>query len=224
MILEGIITTTNPDGSANIAPMGPKVDADLTRFTLRPYQTATTFQNLVRTRVGVLHVTDDVELFARAAINRLDCRPGMRRTTTVDGWILTDACRWYAFEVRSIDMSEPRTQMEAEVIDHGRQRDFFGFNRAKHAVLEAAILATRVEFLPAAEVHAEFDRLATIVDKTAGPAEHRAFALLQDYVVRAYDNTARALVETAPGRTGRLPAAVPRGDISESPGATVPHP
>ena len=34
-------------------------------------------------------------------------------------------------------------------------REFFGFNRAKHAVLEAAILATRVELLPADEILSE---------------------------------------------------------------------
>ena len=35
----------------------------------------------------------------------------------------------------------------ADVVDSGRLRDFFGFNRAKHAVIEAAILATRIDFL-----------------------------------------------------------------------------
>jgi hypothetical protein len=59
-----------------------------------------------------------------------------------------------------------------------RGRDWFGFHRARHAVLEAAILATRFHLLPADEIAREFARLKVIVDKTAGPAELEAFALL----------------------------------------------
>ena len=56
----------------------------------------------------------------------------------------------------------------------GRHRDFFGFNRAKHAVVEAAILATRTDFLPLAEIEAEYRKLAVLVDKTGGEAEHQS--------------------------------------------------
>src|SRR5581483_12467237 len=97
----------------------------------------------------------------------------------VRGWVLRDACRWYEFRVRDVDSSEERVRIEAEVVHVGRGRDFFGFNRAKHAVLEAAILATRTAFLPPDEIAAEYRRLAVAVEKTGGPAEHEAFALLQ---------------------------------------------
>ena len=68
MILEGIVTTLNSDGTVNVAPMGPEVDESLTRLVLKPYQTSTTYGNLQRAGQGVFHVTDDVELLARAAI------------------------------------------------------------------------------------------------------------------------------------------------------------
>jgi hypothetical protein len=58
----------------------------------------------------------------------------------------------------------------------------FGFNRAKHAVLEAAILATRTHLIPPAEIEKEFERLRVIVNKTAGPQETEAFALLEAHV------------------------------------------
>jgi hypothetical protein len=198
MILEGIITTTNLDGSVNIAPMGPIVDADMTRLTLRPYQTATTFQNLVRTRQGVFHVTDDVELLARAAVDQLETLPPLVRAGRVDGWILADACRWFAFEIRTVQASEPRARLEAEVVDAGRIRDFFGFNRAKHAVVEAAILATRTGFLAAEEMAADMRRLAVAVDKTGGPAERRAFAFLENYIARAMAEPAPNAATTGP--------------------------
>jgi hypothetical protein len=71
VILEGIVTTLAPDGTLNVAPMGPKLGRDPRRFTLRPYQTSTTYRNLKATGEGVLHVTDDVLLLARAAIGML---------------------------------------------------------------------------------------------------------------------------------------------------------
>lgn len=186
MILEGIVTTLNADRSPNISPMGPEVDTPLTRFVLKPYKTSRTYQNLKRVGEGVLHVTDDVELIARAAINRFNGLPAMFPATAVDGFVLADACRWYAFRVANLNDREDRTRIECEVIDEGRIRDFFGFNRAKHAVLEAAILATRTKFLPQSEVVEALARLQVIVDKTAGEQERRAFGMLVDHVGRAY--------------------------------------
>ena len=68
------------------------------------------------------------------------------------------------------------------LVHRGTQRDFIGFNRACHAVLEAAIYATRVHLLPRAFLEGELARLQIIVDKTAGPRELEAMALLTDYI------------------------------------------
>ena len=186
MILEGIVTTLNEDGSPNISPMGPEVDTPLTRFVLKPYKTSRTYQNLKRTGEGVLHVTDDVELIARAAINQFDRLPATFTVEAVKGVVLADACRWYAFRVSELDDRDDRTRIECEVVDQGIIRDFFGFNRAKHAVLEAAILATRTNFLPPSEVREALARLEVIVGKTAGEQERRAFVMLADHVEKAY--------------------------------------
>jgi hypothetical protein len=130
----------------------------------------------------VFHVTDDVDLLARTAVGIPDPPPPMEPAREVTGFILTGACRWYAFRVTSLDDSQERTRIECQVIASGSLRDFFGFNRAKHAVVEAAILATRADFLPAAEILSQFERLKILVDKTGGPAEHRAFDFLSDFV------------------------------------------
>ncbi len=185
MILEGIVTTVNADGTANISPMGPLVDEQITQFVLRPYKTSRTYQNLRRMGQGVLHVTDDVELLARAAVHRLDPLPKLAKAKKVRGFVLTDACRWYEFQVSSLDDRADRTTIACKVIARGRIRDFFGFNRAKHAVVEAAILATRLDYQPPDQILDEFRRLAVIVEKTAGPQERRAFQVLDEYVGRA---------------------------------------
>jgi hypothetical protein len=181
-LLEGVVTTLNADSSPHIAPMGPIVDDRFERFLLRPFRTSVTYQNLKRTGQGVLHVTDDVELIARAAVGRLETLPPMRPAEAIEGVILTDACRWYAFQVESLDDCEERTAIVARVVDLGRLRDFFGFNRAKHAVIEAAILATRIELLDAKLILGEFERLASPVARTGGVEERRAFDFLRQYV------------------------------------------
>jgi uncharacterized protein len=177
-ILEGIVTTQNADGTVNIAPMGPIVGEDCTTFVFRPFKSSTTYENLIRTGSGVLHVTDDVELFAAAAIGAVS-GADFRADRPL---VLSGACRWYAFEISSIDDVQEQTTLIARTTDHGTQREFFGFNRAQHAVIEAAILATRLHLLPADEVLAEFARLQVLVDKTGAAAEHRAFSMLRQLV------------------------------------------
>jgi hypothetical protein len=183
-ILEGLVITCDSGGAAHLAPMGPLVDESMRTLRLRPFQTSTTFQNLQRTGEGVLHVTDDVELLARAAVGKLASLPALREAEKITGWILADACRWYEFRVISLDTSQPRSEIVAEVVAHGRQRDFFGFNRAMHAVLELAILATRVHLLSPDFLRAEIERLAVPVQKTAGPRELRAYEFLSAHLQR----------------------------------------
>jgi hypothetical protein len=186
MILEGIVTTVGPTGAVNIAPMGPHVESasELKRLMLRPYKTSTTYCNLKHNGEGVLHVTDDVWLLAQAAVGQVDPLPQMFPAKVVQGQVLAGACRWYEFRVTRLDDCQDRTQIECDVAYTGRLRDFFGFNRAKHAVVEAAILATRTDFLPMGEIRADFDKLRIVVQKTGGDAEHRAFQYLSDHVNR----------------------------------------
>ena len=108
----------------------------------------------------------------------------MRAAERVRGFVLQGACRCYEFRVAAIDEREERVRIEAEVVHSVRLRDFFGFNRAKHAVVEAAILATRTSFLPLAEIESEYRKLKVIVDKTGGEQERQAFALLSEHVAR----------------------------------------
>ena len=91
MILEGIVTTQNADGSVNVAPMGPIVEGDFEAFLLRPYQTSTTYQNLKRYPFGVFHVVDDALLLARAAIDRWDELPATFPAEKVNGNVLKAA-------------------------------------------------------------------------------------------------------------------------------------
>ncbi len=181
MILEGVVTTLSFDGILNVAPMGPKVGLDPRRFVLRPYKTSTTYRNLKDRGEGVLHVTDDVLLIARAAIGILPT-PETHPGTIVQGRILATTGRYHEFRVVELQDQDERTTIEIESVASGVLSDLFGMNRAKHAVIEAAILATRLDFLPIDEILADYARLAILVEKTGGADERLAFGVLLDRV------------------------------------------
>jgi uncharacterized protein len=178
MIIESIVTSMAADGTINFAPMG--VEWGEPTIVLKPFLETTTFRNVRETRVAVVNITDDVMLFARAAISSPQY-PWIP-ASVVRGAVLDAACSWRELEVVTLDDTPPRSRIEARVLHHGFRREFIGFNRARFAVLEAAILATRTHLLPAEEIRAEYARLQVIVDKTAGPREREAMALLTEHV------------------------------------------
>lgn len=189
MILESIVTSVDAEGRINIAPMGPHImsgslesGAGEIRFLLRPFTSSRTYANLVETRKGVIHVTDDSQLFAKAAVDAVTSDEVMQRVDRLrntDWWPLKDCHRWFAVEVESMTDDGLRAEMPCRVVESRIVRPFFGFNRARHAVIEAAILATRTHLIPAFQIHDELARLQPLVDKTGGPAEHAAFDLLK---------------------------------------------
>ena len=183
LIVEGILTTQNVGGRLNVAPMGPIVHGDFEWLTLRPFQTSTTFRNLNETGCGVFHVVDYVGLIAKAAVGRLEETPPTEAARAVTGRVLKDCCQWFEFRITDRDLSDQRSVLRAEIVHSEQRRPFFGFNRARHAVIEAAILATRIHLTGTAAVLATFETLQTAIEKTGGEEERRSFAMLRDYVV-----------------------------------------
>jgi hypothetical protein len=178
MIIETIITSISADGAVNVAPMG--VEWSDNAIVLKPFLETATYRNVTATGAAVVNLTDDVRVFARAAISNPEY-PTVP-AVAVHGVVLADCCTWRELQVRSIDSTPPRSRIETAVVHRGAHREFVGFNRACHAVLETAIYATRLHLLPREFVESELARLQTIVDKTAGPREFEAMAILADYI------------------------------------------
>jgi hypothetical protein len=178
VIVETIVTSLDRSGAINFAPMG--VEWGEETILLKPFLETTTFQNVSTTRAAVVNLTDDAMLFAQGAISspQFPSFPA----AVVRGVVLDAACSWRELEVVSVDATPPRSRIEAKVVHRGTRREFIGFNRARNAVLEAAILATRTHLLPPEQISEEFARLQVVVDKTAGPREREAMELLTQYV------------------------------------------
>jgi hypothetical protein len=174
MIIESIVTTIDPAGRVNCAPMG--VEWGEETIVIKPFVETTTFRNLLAGGCAVVNLTDDVMLFALGATEPAEFPWAPARR--IRGAVLEAACSWRELEVVASDTTPPRSRFEMKVVHREERRPFLGFNRARHAVLEAAILATRTHLIPAEEIQRELSRLQVLVDKTAGPREREAMAHL----------------------------------------------
>jgi uncharacterized protein len=185
VIVETIVTTMTADGEVNCAPMGVEWNPDVEpeSIVLKPFLETATYRNVLASRAAVVNLIDDVRVFAKAAISNPACQTVPAQV--VRGVVLADACSWRELEVTGIDSTPPRSRIETRTVHRQVRREFIGFNRARHAVLETAIHATRVHLLAREFLLSEIERLQVIVDKTAGPREFEAMALLVEYIRRA---------------------------------------
>jgi hypothetical protein len=179
-LIETVVTTTGSDGVANCAAMGVRWGDEELAFW--PFDAARTLRNLRVHGEAVVHLTDDVLLFVQAALG--DPHPPMRPASAIDGSVIEDANAWrevVVTEITSGSSELPRSMVRARVVASGTgNRQALGLCRARHAAVEASILASRLKWLGAEHVCAELDRLQELVDKTAGPRERAAM----DYVRR----------------------------------------
>jgi hypothetical protein len=173
-IIETVVTTTNPDGSVNCGAMG--VEWGEETILIRPFRGTRTLRNLRRAPAAVVNLTDDILLFARAALE--DPHPPTVPAQRVEGAVLADACSWREVEVAELDEGGQRARVVTRVVGGGTGREFLGLNRARNAVLEASILATRTHLIPPEEIRSELERLEVVVAKTAGPREREAMELV----------------------------------------------
>jgi hypothetical protein len=118
VIIETIITTMDALGTINFAPMGVEWGED--EIVVKPFLETTTFRNLSTSKEAVINITDDVLLFARAAISSPQY-PWVP-ASIVHGVVLEAACTWREIRVRSVDATPPRSRIETTVVHRGARR------------------------------------------------------------------------------------------------------
>lgn len=174
MIWETIVTTRAANGRVHIAPMGIRVEGD--RVVLAPFRPSATLDNVLASGAAAVNATDDVRIFA-------GCLTGRREWSTVPCESipcdrLADPIGHRELRLARIEEDATRPRLVCDVVLERSHRPFRGFNRAQAAVVEAAILVSRLSMLPAAKIESELAYLAIAVEKTAGPAEREAWAWL----------------------------------------------
>lgn len=177
-ILETLITTRNPDGSAHIAPLGVRERDGL--VLLAPFRPSRTLDNLQRDRCAVLNLADDVRIFAGCLTGHRNWP--LRPAVTIAGSFLAAALAHRELEVVRGEDDELRPRFFLRELYSANHAPFRGFNRAQAAVIEAAILVSRLHLLPAEKIDRELDYLSIAVDKTAGAREREAWSWLLERI------------------------------------------
>jgi hypothetical protein len=178
MIRETIVTTLNEEGKVHIAPLG--LIAEEGGWIIAPFRPSATLDNLRATPYAVANFTDDVLIFAGCLTGQKDWPT--RPSTHVPGAVLEGALAHAELAVDYVQEDEQRPRFHCRVVHEASHAPFKGFNRAQAAVIEAAILASRVHMLPREKIERELGYLQTAVEKTAGPREHEAWRLLVEKI------------------------------------------
>jgi uncharacterized protein len=178
MIRETIVTTVSAAGVVHIAPLGIIADGD--GWIIAPFRPSTTLENLRAVPFAVANYTDDVRVFAGCLTGRTSW-PTMA-ATEVPVPRLAGALAHAELAVDSVIEDEQRPRFRCRVVRLESHAPFAGFNRAQAAVIEAAILVSRLRMLPRAKVESEIAYLEIAVSKTAGPAEREAWDWLMEKV------------------------------------------
>ncbi len=186
MIRETVVTTLSPDGVPHVAPMGAPPTEE--GWLLQPFRPSTTLDNFLATRCGVVNFTDDARIFAGCVTRRLPTWPTVA-TSAIPSVRLQAALSHHEVRVARIDGSDERPKLHCVVVAEKTHRAFLGLNRAIAAVLEGAVLVSRLNMLPPEKIDAEFAYLQIAIDKTAGPSELEAWQWLLDAI---RDHRARA--------------------------------
>ena len=184
MIIESIFSTLGSDDQPNFAPMG--IVWGETELIVRPFRDTTTYRNLLATGYGVLSLTDDILPFVQSSLYWADLPHFPAHN--VPGVVLQGACSWRELQVLEVSGSPERAEVRCRVVHTGFLRDFLGFCRASAAVLEAAILATRLQAHTPEAVHEIMHHYAQIVEKTGGENDHRAFQLVEQFIRSSLDH------------------------------------
>ncbi len=183
-LIETVMTTRGRDGGVNCAAMGVRWGADEVVFW--PFRGTRTLRNLRLGGEAVAHLTDDALLFVQAALGHPE--PATRTAEVTGGAVIEQCSAWRELVVTEIAASDdgpPRPRVTARVVASGSgAQPPMGMCRARHAAVEASIVASRLRFLGAERVGAELDRLQELIDKTAGPREREAMAFVRGYVAQ----------------------------------------
>lgn len=178
LIVETIITTRARTGEMHIAPLG--LIAQDGRWIVAPFSPSTTLDNLRQNPCAVANHVDDVRIFAGCLTGRK--KWPVKRAEKVDGAVLKSALSHWELKVESVEEDDERPRFICRAIYTAGHKPWGGYNRAQAAVLEAAVLVSRLDMLPKEKIESELEYLNIAISKTAGEREQEAWGWLMEKV------------------------------------------
>lgn len=171
MINEGIICTKRADGVPHLSPLGYQLKSEL--VVLSPFVPSNTLDNIREHGIATLNFTDDVRVFAGCLTGRKDWP--LIPAEKVELGRLEDCLTHWELEVLQEQADDVRPRFHCRIVNRVTHREFRGFNRAQAAIVEACILATRLDWLEVGKIRTEMRYLTIAVSKTAGDNERCAW-------------------------------------------------
>ena len=184
MIFETIITTVDSAGKPHIAPFGVRYEDE--NIIISPYKPSTTLENILSTQTAVMNITDDVRIFAGALTNRQTWQ--LHKATKTQGVRLLDCIQHVEMSLIEVRDDALRPQLIMQKVWAENHHSFNGFNRAQAAVIELAVLVSRLHLLPQEKIQAEMLYLQIAIDKTAGERERQAWDWLTQKIQQHYSD------------------------------------
>lgn len=144
-INETILTTVNPDGSYNAAPMGVhRISHE--ELELRPFKSSSTYKNLLNNPKACINVTDDPGLFFVTAFKGKTVEGLLEPAIDKDMSLISAFAHIFVDASKSNDISEIRACFTCRVKDIKAPAMMpRSFNRGRAEAIEAIIHATRIE-------------------------------------------------------------------------------
>ena len=178
MIFESIVISTDQAGNPHIAPFGVRKQQGL--ILIAPFRPSASLDNLLSQRTATLNMTDDVRVFAGALTGRRDWP--VFAASRIKGHVLRNALSHHELELVNMIEDAIRPQLHFKVVHEENHAPFQGFNRAQAAVVELAVLVSRLNMLEPEKINAEIGYLEIAINKTAGPRELEAWGWLMEAV------------------------------------------
>lgn len=179
-IFEAVVTTVSPAGTPHVAPMGIRYQQG--GLLLMPFKPSTTHDNIVATGHAVLNIVSDTRVFAGCVTSRKQW-PTLA-AERIRGVRLACALRHVELALAEQRDDAQRPVLRMAAVHEATHAPFMGFNRAQAAVIEGAVLVSRLHMLAPDKVETEMSYLQIAIDKTAGPEEHEAWAWLRTAVAQ----------------------------------------
>lgn len=178
VIFETVVTTLSPAGRAHVAPMGVRYAGE--QVVLMPFRPSATLDNILAGGHAVLNVVTDTRVFAGCVTGRRDWP--VRPADTIPGVRLACALSHVELKLATHRDEPQRPVLTLDRVHEAQHGRFPGFNRAQAAVIEAAVLVSRLHLLPDDKIDAEMHYLQIAIEKTAGPAEREAWSWLLEAI------------------------------------------
>ena len=183
MIIETIVSTLDNHGKVNFSPFGIKKNKN--QIHISPYIPSRTLLNLESTKCAVVNYTDNTSFFVDCIIGNKKFKK--KKCRKFPGFFLENCFGYEQVRVKKIIKDKLRPTFICKIDKSFQIKNYEGHNRAKASIIEACILASRVNLLDKKKILTEINYLSISVEKTAGFLEKKSWKKILKFINEKID-------------------------------------